>query len=570
MTSGTMRTSVATDLGRLNEIALAVARHGFGHLLARSRALREAAQHGQDPPDPAVMQRSAADRLASLLEDLGPTFVKLGQLLSTRADLLPPAFIEALSRLQDQVPPLPFDVIKEEVERGLGRPVTEVFAVLEPVALASASIAQVHGATLRTGEDVVVKVQRPGIRGRMEADISLMGALAGVFDAVIEEAGIYRSRVVVEEFQAALQAELDFTAELRNIQAFHAVSTRPRTVRIPRVHPLVSSSTVLCMERFRGHKLTDLPAHVDREEVARRLLQSSFEQVFEDGLFHADPHPGNVLVLENGDIALLDFGLVGRLSRDGQSRLVSLMLALALRDSESLARVMYRMGDSDERVSLGAFKSSISELLARYEGRSIHELESQALMRELLDLAVRHHVRVPREYALLGKATITFEGVLRDLCPTLDVSSLVTTYATRMARERFQLAHVEAAAPRLLLQMLSFAQDIPLQASQILLDLEAGKLTVRVAGPGIWELARAVRLLGLSVVGGGVAAGLVVASMLELGRLDWRAWGVPVLPLLGLLSAGAVLALVVGYVVQDGKMPKASLRTVWRWLGGGP
>ena len=293
----------------------------------------------------------------------------------------------------------------------------------------------------------------------------------------------------------------------------------------------------------------------------------AFEQVFVDGLFHGDPHPGNVLILDDGQIGLLDFGLVGRLTRDAQDRLVALLLAVSLRDPDSLARLLYRMGESEERVSLGAFKAGITTLLDRYMGLALQDIKSQALLRDLLDLAVRHHIRVPREYAVLGKAAVTFEGVMRDLYPQLDVSQVALPYATRLLKDRYDPRRLEGGAPRLLLQLIGFAQDLPLQLSQILLDMEAGKLTVRAGGPGIQALARSVRMLGVSVVAAGLVAALTSAAMDELIKLDIRLWGIPVIPLVALLGAFSLLVTVSLYVFFDGKMPKVSLRSLLKSVG---
>ena len=542
-----------------------VARHGYGHLAGRSTRLSQA-MRGTATEEKASSD-NRAERFASLLEDLGPTFVKLGQILSTRADILPPSFITALSRLQDNVPPLPFDVIKGVVERALGSSLDKVFREFLTEPLASASIAQVHGAVLPDGQEVVVKVQRPGIEERMRADISLMGILAGVFDAVFEEAGIYKSRMVVAEFEQALMAELDFTQESRNLQAFARTQTVKKHIRIPRVVPELSNRTVLVMERIRGMRLSQIPPSLDRKEIALRFITSAFEQVFFDGLFHGDPHPGNVLILEDGTIALLDFGLVGRLSRDAQDRLVALLLAVALRDADSLARLLYRLGEAEERISLTSFRAAIHTLLVRYFRLELQDIHSPALMRDLMDLTVQHRIRIPREYAVLGKAAVMFEGVMRELHPALDVAEVALPYAMRLLKERYDPRKLEGGAPRMLLQLLGFVQDLPLQLSQILLDMEAGKLTVRVDGPGIHELARAVRMLGLSVVAAGICAALVTGAVGDLARLGVSLWGIPLVPILALMSAFALLVSVAAYVLMDGKLPKARFRTVLKLLG---
>lgn len=557
---------VATDLGRLQEIARVLIRHGYGHLMGRSRPLKRAAEsdaQGDGPPGDVV---SSADRFASMLEQLGPTFVKLGQILSTRTDLLPARFIEALSRLQDHVPPLPYEVIREQVEQALGQPLHQLFASFSPDALASASIAQVHSATLTTGEEVVVKVQRPNIRQRMEADISLLGIMASVFDAVFEEAGVYNPKMVVAEFEQALLAELDFSNELRNLHAFYNMQMHRGRLRIPKAYPALCNRTVLVMELIRGTRLSDLPEDADRAAIALRFLETAFEQVFVDGLFHGDPHPGNVLILDDGTVALLDFGLVGRLTRDAQDRLVALLLATALRDPDSLARLLYRLGSTSERVELQPFRSAIANLLDTYMGVALQDIKSQALMRDLLDLTAQHRIRVPREYAVLGKAAVTFEGVIRDLHPTLDVAAVATPYAIRLLKERYDPRRVEGGAPRLLLQLIGFAQELPLQASQILMDLEAGKLTVRVSGQDIQQLSKSVRMLAVSVVTAAVAAVLAGAAIPPLMEANITILGLPLVPVLALASSLTLVAGVSFYVLWEGRFPKVRLRGLLRRL----
>src|SRR5690242_18613449 len=299
------------DLNRLRQIAAAVARHGFGAYLARTR-LRDVLGRDAPPADGAPLPeagRETAARFRTLLAELGPTFTKLGQLLSTRPDLLPAQWIEELEVLQDDCPPVPLAEIRKEIERGLGRPAELVFASLEEKPLASASIAQVHLATTHAGERVVVKVQRPRIRDQIESDLALLYYLAQLLEAVIEETGINKPTGIIEEFDRTVHEELDFGNEARNAREMAEAAREREFLVIPRVHAELSSDTVLTLDYVEGTKVSEVTAEsgFDTEKIARNVIEAAFRQLFEDGLFHGDPHPGNILVLPGNRIALVDF-----------------------------------------------------------------------------------------------------------------------------------------------------------------------------------------------------------------------------------------------------------------------
>ena len=335
------------DLNRLREVSSVIARHGFGAYLERVRlgsvAPRPDPASGVKPATPPTDGRNAA-RFRQMLVDLGPTYVKLGQLLSSRPDILPPAWIAELSLLQDACEPVPVASIRRQIELGLGRPVDEAFAWLDPVPAASASIAQVHRARTHGGADVAVKVQRPGVREQFEGDLGLLQYVARLLEALVEETGIYTPSDIVEEFDRAIHEELDFANEARNARDMAAASRDLPFVVIPGVHPALSSATVLTLDYVDGFKVTDLAGRegYDPQRVARNLIEASFRQLFGGGIFHGDPHPGNIVVLPGNRIAMLDFGLVGRIGRPMQEALVTLLVAVALRDPETVARVLYR------------------------------------------------------------------------------------------------------------------------------------------------------------------------------------------------------------------------------------
>jgi ubiquinone biosynthesis protein len=551
------------DLNRLRQIAAAVAKHGFGAYLERTR-IRDVLGRDAPPveggPLPATDRRTAA-RFRMLLGDLGPTFIKLGQLLSTRPDLLPAHWIEELESLQDACPPSTFADIREVVESGLGHPLNELFAWVEEQPLASASIAQVHRARTHAGEDVVIKAQHPDIRARIEADLALLHYLARLLDAVIEEVGVYTPGDVIAEFDRTVHEELDFANEARNARAMRDASTGRDFLVIPRVFGDLSCSTVLTLERLEGRKIAEILGKdtVDSEQVARNIIEAAFRQLFEDGLFHGDPHPGNVLVLPGNRIGLLDFGLVGRISRVQQEALVTLIVAVALRDPETVARLLNRIGLPDSHAPIAEFREDIRGILDRYLGLKLDEIRTATLLRDLLDLAVRHRIRVPKEYAVLAKAAITVEGIIRRLYPKLDILEVGLPYAKELLLARFNPSDASGLLMKSLLKLQGLAEDVPGQLSQILLDLEAGKFRVNVQPESVDRLGMHIRHVGVTLFLGLLAAALACGGILAvaLGR------GGPVGPA---AIAGAALlsgAAAVNHLAPA-RLPKISVRRFLR------
>jgi ubiquinone biosynthesis protein len=487
-------------------------------------------------------ERSTAARFRELLAELGPTFIKLGQLLSTRRDVLPAEWIKELEALQDDCPPLPIAEVRRALEHGLGRPIEAVFAELDPVPLASASIAQVHRARTHAGDLVVVKVQRPDIRSRIESDLALLYYLAKLLEAVIEETGVYTPTAVIEEFDRTIHEELDFEHEASNARAMRAANLGREKVVIPRVHDALSSTRVLTLDFVEGTRLNDVSAEAgfDTERIARNIIESAFRQLFEDGLFHGDPHPGNILVQPGNTLALLDFGLVGRLTRPQKEMLVTLIVAVALRDPDSMARVLDKIGVPDARAPVGALRGDIQAILDRYLGLRLDQIRSATLLGDLLDLAVRHKIRVPKEYAVLAKAAMTVEGIIRRLYPRLDILEVGLPYARELLLARFRPDDASGAFMRGLLRLQGLAEDVPQQLSQILADLEGGKLRFDVRSADAERVGEQLRAVGTLVFLGILAAALIAGGLVILALRPSPLAGIVALSLAALLAAFAL------------------------------
>jgi ubiquinone biosynthesis protein len=333
---------------------------------------------------------------------------------------------------------------------------------------------------------------------------------------------------------------------------------------IPRVHAELSSATVLTLDYVEGTKVSEVTAEsgFDLERVARNVIEAAFRQLFEDGLFHGDPHPGNILVLPGNRIALLDFGLVGRLSRAQQEALVTLIVAVALRDPDSAARVINRIGIPDAHTPIAEFREDIRHILDRYVGLKLDEIRTATLLRDLLDLAVRHRIRIPKEYAVLAKASITVEGIIRRLHPRLDVLEVGLPYAKELLLARFNPGDASSTLMRSLLKLQGLAEDVPAQLTQILVDLEGGKFRVNVHSDDLDRVGAHVRAIGVMLFLGMLAAGLTVGGLgvLSAGGRTWLGAGA-----LGL--AAALAAAAARYPVATLRMRKISLR---RFLKRGP
>lgn len=550
------------DLKRLREISAVVVRHGFGELWDRAKIWDVL---GRREEGPANVRATTARRFRETLAELGPTFIKLGQILSSRPDILPADFIAELSLLQDSAAPMPLQTVLGLIEQGLGKPASELFASIDPEPLASASIAQVHRAKLSGGDEVVVKVQRPGIEEQIKSDTDLLTYLARFLEGVIEETGIYTPTGIVTEFRKAMLLELDFENEARNIEDFAKNHEGRAYVVIPKLHRELSCRTVVTLQELKGRKLKEVltdPRDVDRKALARHILDASFHQLFTDGLFHGDPHPGNVIVLEGNRIGLLDFGLAGRLTKGMQESIILLVLAISLKDPDTVARLLYKVGVPEGRINLHQFRAEIHDILERYLGLKLSEVDSGVLMAELVDLAMKYKIKIPKEYAVLSKAAATTEGIIRQLDPELDIAEVALPYAKQLLYDRYNPASMSGGLLRVALQLQGFLQDTPAQLAQILMDLEGGKFHVTVRNEELVKLNTNVKALGLLLFAGMIAASLIVGAFSLVGRASeghgQTVW--PVAALVGLALSAMLFGAALTWTLVSGRLRKISVR----------
>jgi len=479
----------------MRQIAAVLIRHGFGHVfrgMAQNDKLLAAELEDiarEKSGGDADANRSTvalAERLPLALQELGPTFVKLGQILSTRQDLIPSEYCTALARLQDQVSPIAVEEIRKVIETSLGRPIEAMFDEFDETPLACASIAQVHTAKRKTGEAVVIKVQRPGVRESIEADLSILHFFARKLEESFPEIRAFEPTAIALEFDRAIRRELDFTGEARNSARFSKNFESWPLVHIPKVFTDQSTDRVLVMERLYGVKIIDAVGRHDMDVIANEVVRMLFKQVFEDGFFHGDLHPGNLFVLDDKRIGLIDFGLVGRMSPAMREALADLLLALSIRSYEGVARALYDISLKTDAVNYNAWERDVTELMDQHlSSTSLADVDFGAVIRDIIDGAMRHKVRVPPDYTMFFKALMTVEGIGKQISPDLDIIAACQPYVEGLIAKRYQPDALLRTAVDSLSAFAKLGRRLPASLQQILQQIDDRNLGIQVNDPNI-------------------------------------------------------------------------------------
>ena len=498
---------------------------------------------GMDEPDPAVPadEAGAAD-LANDLEALGPTFVKVGQLLSTRADLLPPETLRSLSRLQDDVAPFPFEDVDRIVSDELGVRLSKGFSRFDSEPIAAASLGQVHRAALRDGREVAVKIQRPGIREQVLRDMATMEEVAGFLDSHTETGRRIGLSRMVEELRRSLLLELDYRLEAQNMVAIGRNLARFPRIVVPQPVQGYSTSRILTMDYISGQKITAASplvlAEAGARELAEELFRAYLHQVILDGLFHADPHPGNVLLTDDKRIGLIDLGMVSRLSSDRQEEILQFLLAVADDRTEQAADLALRMGERLEGFDETAFRQRVIEVLVRSRDSRIGEMPAGRLMLAVAHAAVAAGLRLPNELTLLGKTLLNLDEVGRTLSPDFDVEASIRRNAEELMMERMRRSITPSAGFAALLDAKNFAERLPGRINRILDSLANQELKVKVElideGSVLEGLQKVANRITLGLI---LAAMIVGAAMLMRVETSFRIMGYPGLAMLFFLGA---------------------------------
>jgi len=434
--------SAMRDLPRLHEVSSVLIRHGLGELVGRiglAGILERAGQILQGGPASESLQLEPAQRARLAFEELGPTFIKLGQLLATRVDLFPPSWIGEFEKLHSEVPAVRFEELLPDLTRALGRAPFEVFRDLDTQAYGSASIAQVHRAKLQDGTAVVLKVRRPGIRPKVEADLRLLGRLAELIDSEVPEARRYQPIEIAAEFARSLERELDFTVEANNVERFAKHFAGDPFIVIPKVHREWTSETLLVQEHIDGIPGTDLAAveaaGLDKKILAARGAEAILHMILFDGFFHADPHPGNVFYLPDNRIVMIDFGMVGRLSPRRRSEVVDLLAGLAQMEEEPMLDVLLDWAEN-ALVDEARLAADVNDLVFEYGAVPLGDIRIGAVIRRFAAIVRQHSIVLPADLTLMFKALITMEGLGRQYDRDFHLVEHRTPLLRRALRER--------------------------------------------------------------------------------------------------------------------------------------
>ena len=507
-----------------------------------------------------LIRYTNAQRFRMALEELGPTFIKLGQLISTRHDFIPPAVIKELKKLQDDVPPFSYEEVVAVIESSLDAKIHEVFSefMVEPVA--AASISQVHKARLLSGEQVAVKVQRPGIAATIETDIDIMMNLARLIGRHVQELRIYDPVGVVKEFAKTIRKELDFQIEGRHVDRFAINFKDDAKVFIPSIYWDISTREVLTMDWVEGIKIDNLPALVaaglDPKLIAENGATLILRQVLEFGIFHGDPHPGNLLVLPENVIAPLDFGIVGHLDEEMKQLVLDLLLAIISRDIRQLTSILSAVGVIDEdQINIRELQADLYDFVDRYYGIPLYKLEVATLIKDFIAITSHHHIRFLPDMMLLVKALVTIEGVGRTLNPDFDMITHATPFVKELLAKRMTPKYLSKVVWRQLKELQSLMKVLPRETQEIIKKLSKGKLKIEFEHVGLDPLGknldRITNRLSFSLI---VSAIIVASSLIMQTENGYMFMGYPLLGIIGYLVAGGLGFWLAIAILRSGRM----------------
>lgn len=477
-------------LNRYRMVASVLARHGFGflveeiglfHMLSLPRRLFT--DRKREEADP----KSIGQRIREVCEELGPAYVKMGQMASTRPDLIPEGIVQELAKLQDQVPPFSFVDVARIIQEELGAPVSDIFRVFDEVPIAAASIGQVHRAVLFTGEDVAVKIQRPDIISVIETDLEILMDLATLAEHRLEWAARYQVTEIIEEFARALRAELDYTIEARHAERIAKQFSRDEQVHIPSIFWDYTSKRILTMEYVEGTKLNDFPVletlGYDRKALAKIIIRAIFQQVLIEGFFHGDPHPGNILALADNVISFIDFGMVGRLTPDMKANFALIVIAMMRQDIDGMIQAVLRMGIVPDDVNMTRLRRDVEDLREKYVDVPLSKISLGEAVNDLFKVAFRHRIRIPADLTLAGKSLLSLEGLVEQLDPELSIMDIAKPFGTRLLKERFHPARIGESFWRNLTEYGELLVELPKQLKELARNIRRGELKLQVRLP---------------------------------------------------------------------------------------
>jgi ubiquinone biosynthesis protein len=550
------------NLKRTRTIFAVMAKYGLSHLLDAlhvsdyllAAKVMLGRRRGQE-----IERLSPQVRLRLALEELGPTFIKLGQLLSTRPDLIPTDYAEELGKLQDQVTPIPFAPIAAQIESSLQQPLSVLYAFIDEIPLAAGSIAQVHRARLHSGEEVVVKVRRPGIEGIIETDLDILASLAAMIEKHDPTLAHYELSGVVRELRRVLRNEINLTHEGQIIKRFATFFAKDQTVRLPVIYADLTAETVLTLEYIDGIKVSDREALIRKgyspERIAHNGAVFFLKQVLDFGIFHGDPHPGNFFILADGIICMLDFGMVGHLSDEVRDYLVDLLLAILGRDPDRIINLLSCSGDLPDEVNLPNLRHDLAFFIDNYYDIPLHEINTGRLLNEFFEILSLYRIRFSPDLMLLAKALVTIEGVGRKLDPDFNMVVHLKPFMDKIVRAKVGPAYIGKEASRIVLSFATLFKNLPRDLQAFINRLNHNRFKIDLEHRGldrlINDLDRSSNRLSFSLL---IAALIIGSSLIMQTEKGPLLFGFPALGFIGYSIAGFLGLWLAVAILRSGRL----------------
>ncbi len=546
------------DIRRFNQILVVLFEEGFGFILSRislthkvpitKRLALKIKKIEYGKPE-AMLRRT--------LERLGPTFIKFGQLLSVRPDLIPKEYVKELEKLQDSVEPFSFEQAKSIIEKEIGKKMEHIFLHFEKKPIASASISQVHKAVLKSGEKVAVKIQRPNVRHIMETDIDIMFYFAGLLEKNVEKVKRFKPARIVSEFRDWTEKELDFRLEARNAKRFYDNFRGSKTVRIPKVYDSLTTERVLTLEFIEGVEMHDLNEIKKRKINFNEIIGNSFNaimtQVFVHGIFHADPHPGNIIIMQDSKIAFVDFGIVGYFDEKLKNKCIDLLYGIVSQDAELVMDTLMGMGmEENDELNYEQLKSDIGFIIQPLQYSSIKEIKVSKILEEVLDIALKHKFRVPASFVLFGKTIITLEGVALEYDPNFKIVETAKPFIEKIMLKRKNPLYAWKNFIHGINRYRKFAEEFPEKAERALDKIQRGAIKINIEDTDIKRLS-----LELDRSSNRIAYGLLIAALLVTSAILMQVskgpliLGIPFLAFFSFFFASILIIVLFASIVRE-------------------
>lgn len=557
MLSLTSITRQYRNIRRYRQIINVLLKYGFGDIIHRLH-LEHYLQLGMkiirwEKSKQDIVNLTTAERLRFVLQELGPTFVKFGQVMSIRPDLISPDFIKEFQKLQDDVAPFSFEEAKRQIEEDLGSPLEELFSKFEITPIAAASIAQVHTAILEDGSEVVVKIRRPDIIKTIKADIDILLNLAHLVKKYIPESELYDPVGIIKEFSKTIHREIDFTLEGHSVDRFKANFKDDETVYVPTVYWHLTSQRILTLEQIKGIKVSELDklekAGLDRKIIANNGVNAILKQILIHGFFHADPHPGNILILDNNIIAFVDYGMVGRIDSEMANNLADIFIAIIKKNSDEVVSTLSKISVIDEEINTAELKLDITDFIDRYYDIPLEHLEIGKITRELLEINIRHRMKVSPNFLLLAKSLITIEEVGRQLNPQFDMAGHMEPFVEKLLKRKLEPVYFMRKWGEALREFNELMRILPKEIEQILRKIKKGHLKIEFEHKGLenWipTLDKISNRLAFSLIIGALIVGSSIIIQANKGPLimDFSILGILGYGVAGFLGLWLVIAI---------------------------